>query len=485
MKADPGRTAIRRTDYSRPVRAAIAGGVLTTGRSFFDFGCGHGDDLKRLEANGFQVAGWDPAHRPDSPQNQADVVNLGYVVNVIERETDRARVLRAAWSLAHRVLIVSARLASDRGKLPGARSVSDGELTSRGTFQRFFTQAELREWVESVLESEAVPACPGVFLVFKHEDERQEYVASRFRTRRVGPRLRECDVLFDEHKDIVRELSDFYEAHGRVPLESELPDVVRIRTAFGTAKRAFLVIRRVTGSERWQAAADRRREDLAVFLGLERFGGRPRMGELAPSLQRDVRALFGSYRKACQEADSLLFSAGDLEAVGRAIDGCSIGKKTRAALYVHRSALAKLPILLKVYEGCARRYYGDVEDANIIKLNRLIPKISYLEYPDFDKKGHPTLARSHSVALRSFDTRVRDFRNSANPPVLHRKELLVEKSYPLYRLFRQLSEAEARAGLLTEGRRIGLLRDWEDALDNSRHIVRGNRLLRRAHSAPT
>jgi hypothetical protein len=41
------------------------------------------------------------------------VVNLGYVINVIEEAAERADVLREAWALTRKVLIVSARLTVD------------------------------------------------------------------------------------------------------------------------------------------------------------------------------------------------------------------------------------------------------------------------------------------------------------------------------------------------------------------------------------
>lgn len=37
----------------------------------------------------------------------------------------------------------------------------------RGTFQKFFTQAELREYIEGVLGVQAISASPGIFYAFK------------------------------------------------------------------------------------------------------------------------------------------------------------------------------------------------------------------------------------------------------------------------------------------------------------------------------
>ena len=51
------------------------------------------------------MCGWDPTFRPDAPLHEADVVNLGYVINVIEDTQERAATLRHAWALAQQVLL--------------------------------------------------------------------------------------------------------------------------------------------------------------------------------------------------------------------------------------------------------------------------------------------------------------------------------------------------------------------------------------------
>src|SRR5262245_48949063 len=107
------RTAIVRYEHSRPVRRALADGMITPSTSVFDYGCGHGDDLRMLAATGVNCFGWDPVHRPEDPLLSADVVNLGYVVNVIEDASERRDAVRRAWALAGKMLIVSARLTAE------------------------------------------------------------------------------------------------------------------------------------------------------------------------------------------------------------------------------------------------------------------------------------------------------------------------------------------------------------------------------------
>jgi DNA phosphorothioation-associated putative methyltransferase len=103
-------TAIHRSELSRPIRLALKDGIIGIDDDVLDYGCGHGDDLERLAALGIACSGWDPTHRPDGERAPSAVVNLGYVVNVIENPEERTQVLRDSWALAQSMLIVSARL---------------------------------------------------------------------------------------------------------------------------------------------------------------------------------------------------------------------------------------------------------------------------------------------------------------------------------------------------------------------------------------
>lgn len=101
------------------MKCLLRDGLLATGISFFDYGCGRGEDLELLATDGIICSGWDPAYRPDAPRTEADVVNLGYVINVIEDTQERAATIKSAWRLAKQVLAVSAQvLVTGRGKEP-------------------------------------------------------------------------------------------------------------------------------------------------------------------------------------------------------------------------------------------------------------------------------------------------------------------------------------------------------------------------------
>lgn len=477
------KTAISRTELSRPIKLALADGLLTPDRAVFDYGCGLGDDLRLLTALGIQGMGWDPVHRPDQALCRAPVVNLGYVVNVIENPRERQEALRRAWTLADQILVVSARLTLDGRSLGDAQDYADGLLTRRGTFQKFFDQQELRNWIDQTLETSAVPAAPGVFYIFRDEEARAAFVASRFRRRLAAPRLTRSAALYTQHEELLRPLMDFVGDRGRLPADDELASAAEICAVLGSIRRAFRVVAHVTDTARWDEIAHERTQDLLIYLSLSRFDGRPNFGRLPRALQQDVKAFFTTYKRACDSADEILFSLGRPGVVDNACSESTLGKVTPNALYVHASTLHALPLVLRVFEGCARGYLGQVEGANIIKLHRSEPKISYLSYPAFEDDPHPALASSLTVHLQTFRVKVREFQSRANPPILHRKELFLAPDHPLHAKFARLTRIEEQKGLFEDTSRIGTRDGWNGVLARKGLSLTGHRLLRAANAA--
>ena len=80
---------MRRDSLSRPIRLALLHEIVSSGVTVFDYGCGRGDDIDRLKRRGVDAKGWDPHHKPNVKQRPANVVNLGYVVNVVEDPIER------------------------------------------------------------------------------------------------------------------------------------------------------------------------------------------------------------------------------------------------------------------------------------------------------------------------------------------------------------------------------------------------------------
>lgn len=211
-----GRTALHRTELSRPVARAFKDGLISENTSVLDYGCGHGGDVARLRKLGIGVSGFDPSYFPDADLPAANVVNLGYVVNVIEDQRERTRTLLAAWELARSILVIAARLkGEDHALESSAERCGDGVLTGLGTFQKFFVQHELREWITSVTGVHPLAAEPGIFYVFRQPAQAELFVLTRTSSRR--PRHRKSDVVFAEHEELLAALMEFIDDHGRLP----------------------------------------------------------------------------------------------------------------------------------------------------------------------------------------------------------------------------------------------------------------------------
>jgi DNA phosphorothioation-associated putative methyltransferase len=130
-----------------------------------------------------------------------------------------------------------------------------------------------------------------------------------------------------------------------------------------------------------------------------------------------------------------------------------------------------------LFEGCARGYLGQVEGANIIKLHRDEPRVSYLSYPDFEIDPHPALQSSLTVQLQTFRVKYNEFQSRPNPPILHRKELFLTPDHPLHSKFARLTRIEEQKGLYEDASRIGTRDGWNATLARKGLYLKGHRLL--------
>jgi DNA phosphorothioation-associated putative methyltransferase len=477
-----GRTAMVRSALSRPVARALEDGIITESSTVLDYGCGRGGDVRRLRDRGIPAHGWDPVHAPLSDLRPADIVNLAYVVNVIEDPRERREVLVRAWELTRRTLIVAARPDWEARTVRG-RSFSDGCRTAIGTFQKFYTQEELRSWIETTLGTRSVAAAPGVFYVFRDERDAQQLLASRVRVRISMPRQAIPDRRIEEYRGLLEPLADFVVQRGRLPVEAELAQHAEIASTFGSFRAASALVRRMLSEDVWNSAQQRATDDLLVYLALSAFQVRPRWSDLPEASQRDVKTFFGSYKNARRAADDLLFAVAKPADLDKAIHAMSFGKLLPDAIYVHTAYLNRIPSLLRVYEGCARMLVGVVPEATVIKLQRVNRRVAYLSYPRFERDAHPELSWSIRADLRSFDVKWRDFRDSANPPILHRKETFLAADHQAYAKYARLTQQEERAGLLGSAT-IGTKLGWERALASAGLRVAGHRLCRAVAQEP-
>lgn len=434
-----------------------------------DFGSGRGQDVHRLRDLGIDAYGWDPHFNPDAPKWSSDIVLLTYVLNVIDDPVERLAVLREAWDLAGRVLVVSVRLTWEQTRVSGD-DWSDGVVTSRKTFQKLFQPNELLVLVQQVTGVRCVAASAGTVYAFRDDSQRLVHI-----TRRVAPDFAwevEADAA-----DAVRNLVGFAESRGRVPDLGEIPShqLDQLRGVSQTQIRQ--IVKKGASPDGMALGARRTTLNTLLVLGIDLFSGRARFSELPLSIQQDIRFHFSSYREACRRADRLLLKLRDKQYVRGAMRN-SPGKLTPSALYVHSRAVDSMPVVLRLYEYCGSIAVGRPPAWSVLKLHHDHDMVSWLDYPDFDRDPHPKLASSYAVDLATLKAAHRTYSERSNRPLLHRKHEFLTPEDPDYAKFQRLTEAEVRAGLYVNPSIIGTEAGWEAELERCGVRLKGHRLVR-------
>lgn len=442
------RTALSRSALSAPMQALARHGLLSEATCVFDYGCGRGDDLTALRENGIPANGWDPHYAPDQVKQSAQIVNLGFVINVIENFEERIEALQAAYGLAEQLLVVSTMLYG--ANTPAGQPYRDGYLTTRQTFQKYFTQQELKEFLETTLDTEAIAVGPGIMFVFKDKDCEQRFLYGRQRShhalrllgyrRNRAPRQTQTkrvskrDRLLSEHRNLIDVLWRSMLALGRMPMPAEHPEYRACLAAFGTWRRAERLALDANDPEAFALVASECRADLLVYLALKVFSKRSRYCELPQTLRHDVKAHFGNYRSALEIANSLLSSIADPSTLD---DACRVSQEKGLGHYVesdylqiHASLIKRLPAVLRVYVGCGLILYGDLEQIDLVKIHIRSGKLSLLKFDDFDGKPIPLMIERIKLSLRDQTVDFFVYGPIHKPPPLYFKARFLNEDFP-------------------------------------------------------
>lgn len=381
------KTAIFRYRYSRPIKLALSHALIGPGISVFDFGCGHGEDLRYLQAEGIDAKGWDPHFSPQTPIESAEVVNLGYVLNVIEDPEERRETLHRAYDLAKRVLVVAVRV--DRS-LEMALQFSDGVVTQIGSFQKLYSQEEFKKYLQDILGKRPHMAGLGIAYVFKDEELETAHIASLLQ-RQVGSSASHALQEFSEDPTAQRYIS-LMSTLGRPPVPTEFADYALLLDRFGSPARIERLAHRHASPTAIEDARQKRREDIVIYAAMMLLQGLKPVPfrSLPQELQSDIRMLWPSYAEVFNEAKTFLFGIGNVSTIRASCQTAAVGKKLPDSLYVHSSAEGQLPALLRLLLFAAHQVVGDVE-YNVAKISSDGRFVSFLNYEDFEEKPHPAL----------------------------------------------------------------------------------------------
>ena len=86
---------------------------------------------------------------------------------------ERAEALKKSFMLCKDLLVVSVMLSSTKTSL--GKPYGDGYVTKIGTFQKYYSQQMLKEYIDNILLVDSISVAPGVYFVFKNEDAEQAF----------------------------------------------------------------------------------------------------------------------------------------------------------------------------------------------------------------------------------------------------------------------------------------------------------------------
>ncbi len=434
---DRHKTAIVRHELSAPMKTLAKHGFLTGDYSIFDYGCGRGDDLRELEAHGIDALGWDPNFRPDSDKISSDVVNIGFVINVIEDPDERIDAVLGAWELTDKLLVVSAMLANE-SYIAQFTPYKDGVITSRNTFQKYFTQGELKAYIERIIDEEAIAISPGIYYVFKDKSLEQQFLQTRHKRnytwqQKTAPEPvseEQARMLFTQHKELLESFWLCCLAYGRIPAVDEFKESDKLKEIIGSQKKAFKLVIDWFGEEEFQAAAKMRQEDLLIYFAIGLFQKRKAYTNLADDIKRDIKAFFSTHKIAIEQAKELLFNIANIDEIKA--ESIKANKDLPAsqltyeneephALTIHKQYLDSLSPLLRVYVLSALQLYGELDDIQLIKIHITSGKVTLLGYDDFDNKDEPCLVERIKIRMAEQEVDFFDYIDEKNRPTLINK----------------------------------------------------------------
>lgn len=466
---DRHKTAIVRHDLSAPMKTLAKNGFLTGEYSILDYGCGRGDDLRELEAHGLDVIGWDPNFRPDSEISNSDIVNIGFVINVIEDQDERIAAVLGAWEATDKLIVISAMLANE-SYLAQFTPYKDGVITSRNTFQKYFSQSELKSYIERTLDEEPIAISPGIFYVFKDKALEQQFLQNRHKRNYQWKQLTEpkpvsedqARILFTKHQELLESFWLSCLAYGRMPVSEEFDNSDQIKEVIGSNKKALKLVSDWFGQEELDLAATMRKEDLLNFFALEMFEGRKAYTHLTDDLKRDIKAFFSTHKIALHQAKELLF---DIANVDKITQECLKAKEELPAaklasenghphsLTLHKKFIDELSPLLRVYIYSALQLYGELDDIQLVKIHIRSGKVTLLGYAGFDDSPLPQLKERVKIKMAEQDVDFFDYVNEDKRPLLLDKISYVDKSFDDYRkqkAFNKRLQLELKSSKITE-----------------------------------
>ncbi|MFS4454920.1 hypothetical protein [Maribacter sp. 2304DJ31-5] len=156
----------------------------------------------------------------------------------------------------------------------------------------------------------------------------------------------------------------------------------------------------------------------------------------------------------------------------------AVGRKLGNMHYLHKDAIAYLDPLEKEALDKALYFLKDLP-WNLVKISKELDTVSFLLYEDFNLELFPSLLQSTIVNISNESIKIIDYRNRENPPVLHRKELMLAPNDPRIPEFAKITSFCEEKRLFEKASYIGTKLKWEQRLYEHGYMIKGSKITKR------
>ena len=168
-----------------------------------------------------------------------------------------------------------------------------------------------------------------------------------------------------------------------------------------------------------------------------------------------TKTAIGEVRGSPARIHDLAWAYAELRATGR-------GKHVRSFSYYHVSLIAQRPHVASFLSDLRSGFGGSFDDFNVVKLDER-SRVSFLRYEDFDPP-FPVLLFALSCDSERGTWRQTDYAHRRNPPILHRKELLLPGDDPRVPQAERLTRCLEGRGAFADAKSIGTRDGWHRRL---------------------
>jgi len=321
------------------------------------------------------------------------------------------------------------------------KTFNDGYVTNLNTFQRYYTQQEIKDYVDFTLDEISIPVAQGILFVFKDKKLQEEYLLNKFKNCSINeiifenrlPRLKRMSIREKHFENVQDEMTDLWKQtllQGRILFEDEIHDEMLslLKNEYSSVNRIYKALFENFEMDDFERSMQLKREEILVYFSLTQFKKPLKFRDYNLTFQRDVKSHFKSHKNSLMEGNQALRKISNanllLAAVQESFDNGLGYVHDQHSFMFHRKILDKLPPVLRIYVYAATFLYGDIDDVDLFKIHLQSDKLTLLYFDDFTKRM-PVLKTRVKIDLGLQDFDIFNYTSSQG------KQLLYLKSYYL------------------------------------------------------